>query len=109
MFRAPVGNALRQDFFEGFAKGIRCQQERYWSRKHDNVFRGFFDLSEPFEKGYRRGNIFDTNAQQGRHRHIEKLGQAFERFDLGNLAFLESIQRSARYPETRRNFVRAET
>ena len=60
---------------------------------------GFLDLPHALEIAYRRGNVFDADPQQGRHRDREQLGEFFQRLDLGEFTLLEPVKRRARNTE----------
>ena len=60
---------------------------------------GLLDLAHALEIGDRGGDVFDADAEQRRHRHAEQLGELLQRLDLGELAFLEAVERGARNAE----------
>ena len=98
--RQPVGNAFPQDVAERLIEGVGGQQVGDRAGEHDDVLGGFLDLPHALEIAHRRGDVFDADAQQGRHRDREQLGELFQRLDLGELAFLEPVKRGARNTET---------
>src|SRR5262249_34493279 len=64
-----------------------------------DVLAGLLDLPHAFEIAHRGGDVFDADAQQGRHRHRKQLREFFQRLDLRQLTLLEAIKRGARNAE----------
>ena len=77
----------------------RRRAERDRAGQHDDVLGGFLDLPHALEIADRRGDVFDADAQQRRHRDLEQLGELLQRLDLGDFAFFEAIERGARNAE----------
>ena len=48
-------------------------------------------LIEPLREADRRADIFDADAEQRRQRHIEQVGELFQRVDLRHLPLLETV------------------
>ena len=90
-------------------EGVGGEQVGDRAGQHDDVLGGFLDLSHALEIAHRRGDIFDTDAEQGRHRHRQQIGELLERLDLGELALLEAVERGARNAEPAGDLVGADS
>ena len=94
-----VGNALPQDVAERAVECVGGEQVGDRAGQHDDVLAGLLDLPHALEIAHRRGDVFDADAEQGRHRHRQQLRELFQRLDLGELALLETVERGARDAE----------
>jgi hypothetical protein len=103
-----VGDAFAQDVAEGAVEGVGREQIGDWAREHDDVLGGLLDLPHALEIAHRRRDVFDADAEQGRHRHREQLRELLQRLDFRQLALLEAIERGARDPEPARDLVGAQ-
>ncbi len=91
-----VGNVLAQHLLERAIECVGGQEIGDRTCEHDDVLGGLLDLPHALEIGDGGGDVFDADAEQRRHRHAEQLGELFQRLDLGELAFFETVERGAR-------------
>ncbi len=77
--------------------------------QYDDVLGRLLDLPQPLEIADRGRNVFDADAEQGGYRDRKQLGELLQRLDLGDLAFLETVERGAGNAEAVCDLVRAQT
>src|SRR5438874_4854343 len=90
-----VGDALAQHLFQRRIEGVGGEQVGDRPRQHDDVLGRLLDLAHALEICDRRADVFDAHPEQRRHRDAEQLRELLQRLDLGELAFLETIDRGA--------------
>src|SRR5882724_6143275 len=91
-----VRNVLAQHLLERAVEGVGGEQVGDRPGQHNDVLGSFLDLPHALEIGDGGSDVFDSDAEQGGHRHAEEFGEFLQGLDLGELAFLESIERGAR-------------
>ena len=103
------GHRLAQDVAERAIEGVGGEHIGDRSGQHDDVLGGFLDLPHALEITHRGSDVFDADAEQGRHRDLKQLGELLQGLDLGHLALLEAVERSARNAELLRDLLRGQS
>jgi hypothetical protein len=104
--RVSIAHRLAQYVAQRAIEGVGGEHVGDRPGQHDDVLGGFLDLAHALEIAHGRSNVFDADAEQGRHRDLEQLGQLLQGLDLRYLALLEAVKRGARYAELLRYLLR---
>ena len=85
------GHRLAQDVAERAIEGVGGEHVGDRPGQHDDVLGGFLDLAHALEIAHRGRDVFDADAEQGRHRDPQQLGELLQGLDLRHLALLEAV------------------